>query len=424
MVTNTGELMPSDANIYSMLQQPKTQGPMELAGQAMQIRGMMDQGQLNSLQRQQLERGMAEEDAVRQAFSGMQPGQTIGDILPNVMKVAPKAGVALQKTVTDQQKAQADLEKTRLESHGLEMKQLRDDLASVSNDSQLQRYVQRMHSLSGGKGQYDGPTSVSDPNFQTWRQQSLMTADKMIVGAEAQMADTRTREEGALNRGVTTRGQDMTDARARDAAASAASKDKLQIVTDTEGNITVVDKNTGVGRPATDADGNVLKGRQNMTESQGKAAGMALRAREANGILGKLEGEGVSNRGIIKQGLSTLPVIGGALEMGANMLPGVMGGPSGPQQQVEQARRNFVNAVLRVESGASISESEFRNAEKQYFPMPGDTEAVRKQKADNRESAISALELQSGPQKSKNPMGPGGKSVMAGGGKIKFLGME
>jgi hypothetical protein len=42
--------------------------------------------------------------------------------------------------------------------------------------------------------------------------------------------------------------------------------------------------------------------------------------------------------------------------MGVNQLPGKLGGPSTEQQQVEQARRNFVNAVLRVESGASINE--------------------------------------------------------------------
>jgi hypothetical protein len=69
------------------------------------------------------------------------------------------------------------------------------------------------------------------------------------------------------------------------AAIATAARDRRQIVTDTEGNITVVDKDSLVGRPATDADGNVLKGRQNMTESQGKAAGMAMRAREAQTIL-------------------------------------------------------------------------------------------------------------------------------------------
>jgi len=36
--------------------------------------------------------------------------------------------------------------------------------------------------------------------------------------------------------------------------------------------------------------------------------------------------------------------------------------------------------VLRKESGAAIAASEFDNAEKQYFPQPGDSDQVISQK--------------------------------------------
>jgi hypothetical protein len=52
---------------------------------------------------------------------------------------------------------------------------------------------------------------------------------------------------------------------------------------------------------------------------------------------------------------------------------------------MDQAKRNFVNAVLRRESGAVISPSEFENAHVQYFPVPGDSEKVLAQKKANRE---------------------------------------
>src|SRR3990167_4976385 len=42
---------------------------------------------------------------------------------------------------------------------------------------------------------------------------------------------------------------------------------------------------------------------------------------------------------------------------------------SGDRQAYEQAKRNFVNAVLRRESGAAISPTEFDSAQKQYFPQ-------------------------------------------------------
>ena len=50
----------------------------------------------------------------------------------------------------------------------------------------------------------------------------------------------------------------------------------------------------------------------------------------------------------------------------------------------EQAERNFVNALLREESGAAIAESEFESAAKQYFPRAGDSPDVIEQKRRNR----------------------------------------
>ena len=61
------------------------------------------------------------------------------------------------------------------------------------------------------------------------------------------------------------------------------------------------------------------------------------------------------------------------------------------RQKYEQAERNFINAVLRKESGAAISPSEFDSAAKQYFPQPGDGKGVIEQKKKNRERAISNL---------------------------------
>lgn len=65
-------------------------------------------------------------------------------------------------------------------------------------------------------------------------------------------------------------------------------------------------------------------------------------------------------------------------------------------QQFAQARRDFVNAILRRESGAVISDEEFANADKQYFPQPGDSEAVIEQKRRNRETAIEGIRVGAG----------------------------
>lgn len=70
---------------------------------------------------------------------------------------------------------------------------------------------------------------------------------------------------------------------------------------------------------------------------------------------------------------------------------------TGQGQQFVQAKRDFVNAILRRESGAAISQSEFENANKQYFPQSGDKPETIQQKADNRQLAIQSLKRSAGP---------------------------
>ena len=71
------------------------------------------------------------------------------------------------------------------------------------------------------------------------------------------------------------------------------------------------------------------------------------------------------------------------------------------EQSVMQAQRNFINATLRRESGATISPSEFSNAKLQYFPQPGDSTQTVAQKAANRARAINSFKIAAGPAGSK-----------------------
>lgn len=95
---------------------------------------------------------------------------------------------------------------------------------------------------------------------------------------------------------------------------------------------------------------------------------------ESGQVMDGLAAQGVAQPGIVKRVADTVGL--GAL---ANWTQ------SPQQQQVEQAQRDFVNATLRKESGAAISNSEFESARQQYFPQPGDSSAVIDQKRKNRE---------------------------------------
>ncbi len=141
-----------------------------------------------------------------------------------------------------------------------------------------------------------------------------------------------------------------------------------------------------------------------LTEFQGKSSGFGVRAASAHEQLNALEdgalgGEfdmapgyrnGPVQPGVIKRSAEALPLIGESMGTALNFTQ------SAAQQRVDQAQRNFVNATLRQESGAAISQGEWDNAKKQYFPQPGDDASVIEQKRLNRAQVINGFKTSAG----------------------------
>jgi hypothetical protein len=137
------------------------------------------------------------------------------------------------------------------------------------------------------------------------------------------------------------------------------------------------------------------------TTDQTNAAGFYDRMVEAEKILSNPK-LAEANQSYVQNGLYALP--------GGNSLVK-------PEfQQYNQAQRDFVNAILRKESGAAISPSEFNNAAIQYFPQPGDGPDVSAQKAANRATAIAAMKRSGGPAFAMSPsqQAPSGPIQMNG----------
>lgn len=116
-----------------------------------------------------------------------------------------------------------------------------------------------------------------------------------------------------------------------------------------------------------------------MTEAQAKANIFASRMEQSDKVIEQLSAEGTSLRGYIAGQVA-----------GGNYLQ------TDDYQRYAQAKRDFLNAVLRQESGALISQQEFENGDRQYFPQPGDGAAVIAQKAANRRTAIAKIREASG----------------------------
>jgi len=86
--------------------------------------------------------------------------------------------------------------------------------------------------------------------------------------------------------------------------------------------------------------------------------------------------------------------------------------------QFQQAKTNFVTAVLRKESGAAISAEEFTNEDKKYFPQPGDNEKLIEQKRKARELAIQNLKNESGRAIEPQRLVPMGNTLVLSDGKV------
>jgi hypothetical protein len=173
---------------------------------------------------------------------------------------------------------------------------------------------------------------------------------------------------------------------------------------ETESGAMAFNPRTGTATPVLTPAGTPLQSGRPLTEAQAKGTLFATRASAADQVLNDIGQGGKVQPGILKRAGEALPFIG----EGVGAMLNVTQSPQ--QQQVEQAQRDFVNAILRQESGASISPSEFANAQRQYFPQPGDSPQVIAQKAANRRNAVAGLSVQAGPgmqriqQQAQQPM--------------------
>ena len=198
--------------------------------------------------------------------------------------------------------------------------------------------------------------------------------------------------------------------RLQKAAAARANEDKplIKEVTDPNtGSTSFVRINPRTGElsplgspmPASQPN-NPFSGGGKFNEGQGKAAGFTDRMLQSEGILSGVGGQGgVQGQGTsaVQTALSAIPGVGNYLT-------------SADRQKYEQAKRDFINAQLRRESGAAISPTEFDSANKQYFPTPGDSAEVIQQKSANRRAAIEALGREGGPSyKPKYTFDEGGR---------------
>lgn len=382
--------------------------------------------QANKLQLVAAQQAAQDDQAARSAY--MAAGTDGNKLLTELQGrgLYKQYGVA-QKQQADLAKAQADQRKVQLENGVKQMEAMGQLLSGVNSPETYAAARMRAGELFGPQA-LQGVPDTYDPAFVATKLREAVTVKdrleqehKQLTLAETVRNNIQTdatsrrnndqtnatsRANNAASVGATIRGQNMTDARAKELQTQTLTKPfevtgpdgkPMLVQQDRQGNIKPV------------ADMLPKGGGKPLTDTQGKALLFGARMQAAEEVLSELDKQGV--RASIPG--SRTPVVGDVINA---IQPET-------RQRLDQAKRDFINAVLRRESGAVISDAEFANAERQYFPQPGESAGAREQKKRNRELATRGI-LAEVPDAEKRVSQVRGPAPTAAGGGFKILSVE
>lgn len=372
--------MAIDPRIALGVQPVQLQDPTNQLAKLLQVQNAQQTGQLNMLTLRDKERSMADEDQMRDLTR--QAGGDMGRLRELAFGAGNyKQGMALDKTIGERKTAELAQRKAALEEQLKKFEVAGQIMAPVRDQAGWEVARQQTAQVFGPDAaaqmplQYD-PRLVEQKRLQAMSIKDQVAAEhQKLVLAETGRHNRTTEGLTAQGQQITMRGQNMTDARSRESTAAIMSKPfevtgedgkPVLVQQDKQGNIRQVTgylPKQGAGKP--------------LTEGQAKALLFGARMQESGAVLDELAEQG-----------RTKSVPGSRT---AGIGPAITAMSGEKNQKLEQAKRDFINATLRRESGAVISEPEFDNAEKQYFPQIGDTPAVIAQKKRNREVATRGI---------------------------------
>lgn len=123
-------------------------------------------------------------------------------------------------------------------------------------------------------------------------------------------------------------------------------------------------------------------------EFASKAALVYDRAAESAKILGEFYDKGAEAGSL----MGKLPLVGSYFT-------------TADQQRMNTAAETVASAILRLESGAAITEGEIRSYAKQFLPVPGDSPEVRAQKKQTLQTQLERIKAAAAPAMGGGPGG-------------------
>ncbi len=404
--------MAIDASIYAQFA-PRQRSVAEYAGDFAQLDAQKEALKGNALARafnqakfEEFGRQRQEANALRQFQRGL-GGKSESDVLKAYRDAGyfSEAG-ALEGEMLKRDKTRAEITgegvkaakdealttKAFGEAQADALKRFRGALDFVDTPQGAQRWLQAQYAdpLLQGHMSALGPIEQAitrvptDPAaFQQWRQQAGMGMESWLkqqleatkaaeTAANNVRTDERVRSEGAANRGVTVRGQNMTDARAKDTASAA------QFIPVEGVGLYVGDKKTGTARPVTDQGGQPIVPQKAPPQFAVEGAQAAVKA-----------------MGSIDKALQMLETPAGKGGVGLkNMAPGAIGraainklDPDGVD--VRAAIADIGSLEIKNRSGATVTIGEEPRLIP-FIPVPTDSAEVAAKKLKRLRETVQA----------------------------------
>jgi hypothetical protein len=374
--------MPIDAGIYSQIQQPQIESPINAMAKVAALQNAQNQNKLFSMQAQDAEEARAGKNALAEAYKANYDPVTgqinRSGLFSSLAQRNQGAQIpGLQKTFNEQDKAQREADKAKLEGVKQHIDLQGQLLGGVKDQNSwtqaLQIAQQNGIDVSKFPQQYD-PATV-----QQLRQRALSAKDQVEQEWKAKNYDLDVRKVGisAGNLGL-----------ARERLAYDKGQPKGQY--DAASGM-LVDTRTGTARPVVGPDGQpiVTGGGKPLTEDQAKASGWLAQSENAfNNMKSAIKEDTGAAKPGLGEAVGAVPLLGAA----GNYLK------SANRQKYSQASSSLSEALLRAATGAGVNENEAKQKISELTPQFGDSDAVIKQKMDSIPVYIESLKIRSSPR--------------------------
>lgn len=380
--------MPIDTSIYDRIQPVQVESPLNALAKVEQLRDSQNRNRLFDMQVADREGARASENALNDAYRSATGADGTIDRNKLYQSVAQSGQGAklpgIQEGFGKADKAGYEAKKTQIETSLKTLDIVSQSLAPTLQNPALYPQVRAALMQQYPEGAANLPEQF-DPNIVgSTIQKALSTKDRAEQDWKKIELDYRQKNDAA-NRGVTIRGQNMTDSRGRDLAsatreAGGAGKPPsgYRFKQDGSGSLEAI--------PGGPADGKA-GGMPKLTEDQGKATGWLVQATNA---FSNMDNIVKTDTKATKPGFADAVASFGSEAIGNSLR-------SPARQKFVQASSSLSESLLRAATGAGVNESEAKQKIQELTPVFGDSKEVIKQKMDAIPLYIDSLKVRAGP---------------------------